>query len=103
MLVAYAHGLGSRWMALPADPRGESSPAGSGILRAAYGPRRYQAVCVSAGQSIAPDLMVFDRVFGKAPPTGFEPAHTAPEWTAVCAFCLREFPFGRGFGTGTGR
>src|SRR5260370_12053625 len=93
MIVAYSPGLGSRWMALPADLRGSRRQQDLGSFWAAYGPRRFQAVCVSAGHSVALDSGVFDRVFGKAPPAGFEPAHTAPECTALHASYLQKRHF----------
>lgn len=69
MRVAYAHVLGRRWMALPADLRRSRRRQDLGSFRAAHGPRRFQAVCVSADQSIAPGLKMFDRVLEKAPLT----------------------------------
>src|SRR5216684_7118531 len=98
MVVAYAHGLGGRWMALSADLRGSRRRLDLGSLWAAYGPRRFQAVCVSAGQSVALALRVFDRVFEKAPPAGFEPAHTAPECISLHAFYLQKRHLDDGLG-----
>ena len=48
--------------------------------------------------------MVFDQLFEKAPPAGFEPAHTAPECVSVRAFYLRKrryrLPLGGVWGAG---
>src|SRR6266487_2637960 len=102
MLVAYAHGLGSRWMALPADLRGsrrrlDLGSCGPRMGRDGIRPCAYpqvRALHLISGCSIG---------YSEKRPRQASTAHTAPEWTAVCAFCLREFPFGRGFGTCTGR
>jgi len=80
-------------MALPADLRGSRRRQDLGSFWAAYGPRRFQAVCVSAGHSLVTQLRPIDGVFEKAPPAGFEPAHTAPECIAVHAFYLRRRDF----------
>jgi hypothetical protein len=74
-----AHGLHNRFT--------QAWPSSGDVILsrvwAAYGPRGFDLVRVLAGQSIAIVSMVFDRIFEKAPPAGFEPAHTAPEAVAL--------------------
>jgi hypothetical protein len=71
----------------------------------AHGARALDLVHVSAGQSVAYRKKWIDRVFEKGPPAGFEPAHTAPEWTPACRPELRKriYSWSLGGKWGTGR
>ena len=46
-------------------------------------PCEFDLVHVLAGQKVAVVPIMIDQVFEKAPPAGFEPAHTAPEAVAL--------------------
>ena len=56
-------------MALPADLRGESSPTGSGIVLGRVWAATFQAVCVSAGNSLVTQSRLIDGVFEFSAPS----------------------------------